>query len=416
MSELIINEYEFGIDKPSIRRVYTVKEITHFIKLSLEEKFSQIWIEGEISNLKWHTSGHLYFSLKDKETQIACVMWRGKNQNLPFQPQDGMKILVFGNITVYERQGRYQIDVQRIQPVGVGELQLAFEDLKKHLNTEGLFSAEHKKFLPEFPKHIGIVTSESGAAIKDIVSIITRRFPSSVLILKPVRVQGIGAAEDIVEAIQDLNAYGRIDVIIVGRGGGAIEDLWAFNEEIVARAIFHSRIPVISAVGHEIDFFISDFVADVRAATPSAAAELVVRDKAELLQSIIQWQERMKRSIQNLIDTNREKIAGIEKSYAFRFPINRIQEFQQRIDDIWRHLEIAMSRQFDKLKMSLNQLNRELHTLNPDAVLKRGYSITSRLSDNKIIHCSLELKENEKIRTRLYKGSVKSVVEKIDES
>ncbi|HEX9934313.1 MAG TPA: exodeoxyribonuclease VII large subunit, partial [bacterium] len=239
--------------QPSEWRVYTVAEITREIRFHLEPRFTALWIEGEISNCKRHTSGHLYFSLKDAEAQISCVMWKGRNQGLLFRPEDGMKVLAFGNVTVYERQGKYQLDVAALRPSGMGELQLAFEALKRKLADEGLFDPDRKKPIPAFPETVGIVTSSTGAALHDIVSIASRRFPSVQLILRPVKVQGDGAAEDIAQAVREFNVFNRVDVLIVGRGGGSLEDLWAFNEEAVARAVAASRIPVVSAVGHEID-------------------------------------------------------------------------------------------------------------------------------------------------------------------
>jgi len=260
-------------------KIYTVSELTREIKQVLETGFPCLWVEGEISNFKRHSSGHLYFTLKDENSQIRCAMWRYRANDLIFRPEDGMKVLVQGNLQVYEPGGYYQIIVQQVQPAGVGELQLAFEQLKKKLYAEGLFDEAHKKPIPIFPERIGVITSPTGAAIRDIISVITRRFPIAQIILAPVRVQGPGAKEEIVQAIQDFNEFGEVDVLIVGRGGGSLEDLWAFNEEVVARAIFTSKIPIISAVGHEIDFSISDFVADRRAPTPSAAAEMAVPDR-----------------------------------------------------------------------------------------------------------------------------------------
>src|SRR5271169_6490493 len=256
------------------QNIFSVTDLTRKIKGTLEEGFSGIAVQGELSNFKRHSSGHLYFTLKDEHTQIQCVMWRSRVPTLSVSPQDGMKMIARGNVTVYEVRGNYQLDVSSLQLLGAGELQIAFERLKQKLSTEGLFDQDHKKPLPQFPQRIGVVTSPTGAAIRDIINVVNRRFPSTELILYPVRVQGIGAAEEIASAIDDFNAFGEVGVILIGRGGGSLEDLWAFNEEIVARSIYRSSIPVVSAVGHEIDFTIADFVADLRAPTPSAAAEL----------------------------------------------------------------------------------------------------------------------------------------------
>lgn len=259
-----------GEDEQS--QTLSVTDATRMIKTLLETTLPMMWIEGEISNFTHHSSGHMYFSLKDPTSQISCVMWKGRNRSMHFRPQDGMKVLVNGRVTVYERRGNYQLDVWQMLPGGVGALQQAFEQLKIRLSEEGLFDEKYKRPLPKYPRRIGIVTSPTGAAIRDLHSVLSRRWPSAELILRPALVQGTGAAEDIARAIEEFNEYGEVDVLIVGRGGGSLEDLWAFNEEVVARAIFHSKLPIISAVGHEIDFTIADFVADLRAATPSAAA------------------------------------------------------------------------------------------------------------------------------------------------
>ena len=404
-----------GTSGSAINRVYTVTQITREIKRTLEEGFPSVWIEGEISNLKKHSSGHLYFSLKDADAQISCVMWRGKNQFLLFQPQDGMKIHAFGDVSVYERQGRYQLDVHRIRPAGMGELQMAFDALKKQLYEEGLFDSEHKKPLPEFPERIGIVTSPTGAAIRDIVSILNRRFPSVQMILHPVRVQGESAAAEIASAIDAFNEYGEVDVLIVGRGGGSLEDLWAFNEEIVARSIFQSKIPIISAVGHDIDFSISDFVADVRAPTPSAAAELVVKNREELLQTIIQWTERMANAYQTRILRYREKIEVLKKSYGFRVPLDRIREYRLRVDDLARTLETFQNHRLSVMKSDVHRLHGKLHSLNPMDVLKRGYSVTTRIRDNAVVTRAADVEKEEKVRIRFSEGSVRSTIEDIED-
>ena len=264
------------------KKVYTVSEITSAVKYLIEESFPFIWVKGEISNLKRHSSGHYYFTLKDNLAQISCVMWKWRNILMNFILEDGMEVIVGGSLTVYEKQGKYQLDAETIHPIGIGELQLAFEKLKSKLHSEGLFDEKYKKPLPKFPWRIGVVTSPTGAAIQDILSVIGRRFPQVQIIINPVRVQGDGAASEISDAIKEFNEYDEIDLIIVCRGGGSLEDLWAFNEEIVARTIFDSKIPVLSAVGHEIDYSISDFAADKRAPTPSAAGEIAVFNKVEV--------------------------------------------------------------------------------------------------------------------------------------
>ncbi len=265
------------------RRVFSISEITKNIRSVLEENFSGVWVEGEISNFKFHTSGHMYFSLKDEFSQIQCVMFRSENAKLDFDPKEGLSVVCFGRVSVYPVRGQYQLYAERMEPKGLGALQLKFQQLKEKLKKEGLFDEARKREIPYLPNRIGIVTSIDGAALKDILNVLDRRFSTVSILINPVAVQGAGAAASIAEAIEDFNRLKNVDVLIVGRGGGSLEDLWAFNEEIVARAIFNSRIPVISAVGHEVDFTIADFVADLRAATPSAAAEIVMPMKEELI-------------------------------------------------------------------------------------------------------------------------------------
>ncbi|MBN1783281.1 exodeoxyribonuclease VII large subunit [bacterium] len=397
-------------DKPSERRVYSVSELTREIRLTLENHFPPLWIEGEISNFKPHSSGHYYFSLKDAEAQLNCVMWRGANRKLVFRPEDGMKVEAMGHITVYERQGRVQLDVQIMQPVGVGDLQHAFEMLKQKLYAEGLFDAIHKKPLPEFPRTIGVVTSETGAAIQDIISVIRRRFPGLRILLRPARVQGEGAAEDIARGIEDLNAHGEADVIIVGRGGGSLEDLWAFNEERVAKAIFNSVIPVVSAVGHEIDFSISDFVADMRAPTPSAAAELIVRDREELRQSVLVLAGRFGKAIGNQTEMRRERLNALTRRYAFRQPSVLVREYRQRLDDLRRIIEEQQKTRIREMKLITSKQSGRLAALNPESVLKRGYSITTRTGDKTVVTRAADVELEENLTVRLAEGALQATV------
>ncbi len=392
------------------KNVVTITELTRQIKQSLETNFSRVWVEGEISNFKKHTSGHLYFTLKDEGAQISAVLWRSRVPYLSFPPEDGMKVIVRGSITVYPPRGNYQIDVEQMQPVGIGELQIAFDRLKKKLAAEGLFDAEHKKPIPEFPECIGIVTSETGAALQDIRSVLSRRQPSVDVILAPVRVQGAGAAEEIAEAIKRLNQYGGIDVMIVGRGGGSLEDLWAFNEEIVARAIYDSKIPVVSAVGHEIDFSIADFVADLRAPTPSAAAELVVRDRTELLEEISNLCYTMDNAVNNLISGFRERIAGLLTSYSFNRPRDLVREFSQRVDEIDRSLGISFNHIVQTIHQRYDALRNQLQALNPQGVLKRGYSIVRK--DSRIISSERFLHHGDEAEIQFHDGTVGVRVEK----
>ncbi|NQT25356.1 exodeoxyribonuclease VII large subunit [candidate division KSB1 bacterium] len=400
-------------NKPSARRVYSVSEITRDIRLTLEDKFPSVWIEGEVSNFLRHRSGHLYFSLKDADAQIACVMWRSKNQSLLFEPQDGMKVQIFGSLTLYERQGRYQIDVHRIQPAGVGELQMAFEMLKQQLAEEGLFDPEHKQEIPEFPTCIGIVTSPTGAAIRDILSVLQRRFGALRVLLSPVHVQGVTAADEIARAIQDLNVHGEADVLIIGRGGGSIEDLWAFNEEAVARAIFESKIPIISAVGHEIDFSISDFVADVRAPTPSAAAELAVRNKDELLDILSAYRERFQQMVVQMISGYQNRIESMKSRWAFRRAEDLIREYRLRLDDMTRsHQSNIFQIMQDKQSQTAIQ-HEKMNALNPKAILNRGYSVVTRADESLSIKDASVLEAMDRVKMQFARGSAVSVVESI---
>ncbi|MFO7890115.1 MAG: exodeoxyribonuclease VII large subunit [bacterium] len=391
----------------------TVTELTLKIKKSLEDQFPPLWIKGEISNFKRHSSGHLYFSLKDAESQISCVMWKNRNRNLLFQLQDGMKVIGLAHLNVYMQQGRYQLIVQRIRPAGMGELQIEFEKLKRRLAEEGLFDEEHKKAIPFFPETIGIVTSPTGAALQDIKSVINRRFPAIKLILWPAKVQGSGAAEQIAEGIYAFNQYGKVDLLIVGRGGGSLEDLWPFNEEIVARAIYDSGVPVISAVGHEIDFSISDLAADRRAPTPSAAAEIAVPDKEELLTDILLHKNTLVQYMQNFFSTYHENIKILKKSYGFRRPVDKVREYCFRIDDSTTHLITLIKHTYKAHLSKINNLRGRLQALNPQSILNRGYSITTRVSDGKIISYAEDLKKNNIINTRFARGSIDALVEKV---
>jgi len=395
------------------KKIYSISEITRKIKLLLENAIPTVWLEGEISNFKRHSSGHMYFVLKDENSQISCVMWRGRNSGLYFTPQDGMKVQARGNVTVYEKRGNYQFEVLQMQPAGIGELQMAFEQLKQKLKGEGLFDEKHKKKIPLYPEKIGIVTSPTGAAIRDLVSVIQRRFPSVQLILNPVRVQGEAAAEEIARAIEEFNEYGDVDVLIVGRGGGSLEDLWPFNEEVVARAIFRSEIPVISAVGHEIDFGISDFVADLRAPTPSAAAELVVRNREELLQEIQHLAQKMFRRIYNQMNAYKEKVNYLTNSYALRRPLDVIKQYFQRVDELSKTLETNYLHRIEMRRGQVESLQKQLTSLNPKSILKRGYSICFREETGEIVRESLQLSEEDGLHIQFYRGGAESVVKKI---
>ena len=392
------------------KNVLTISELTRQIKLSLETSFPRVWVEGEISNFKQHTSGHLYFTLKDEGAQLSAVMWRSRVPYLTFLPEDGMKIIARGSITVYPPRGNYQIDVEQIQPLGIGELQVAFERLKHKLAAEGLFDPTHKKLIPEFPECIGIVTSETGAALQDIRSVLSRRHPSVEVILAPVRVQGAGAAEEIAEAINQMNRYGHIDVLIVGRGGGSLEDLWAFNEEVVARAIYASKIPIISAVGHEIDFSIADFVADLRAPTPSAAAELVVRDRTELLEEVGNLCYTIRGTLDNRLSDFREQVGSLVKSYSFNRPRDLVREYSQRMDELDRSLGVSFAHVGRVVHQRFDSLQHQLQALNPQGVLQRGYAIIRK--ERQIVSNARSLHRGDEADIHFHDGTVGVKVEK----
>ncbi len=394
-------------------RIYSVSELTREIKQLLEGSFPRLWVEGEISNFKRHSSGHLYFTLKDEQAQINCAMWRFRAQSLLYRLEDGMKVLVQGDLQVYERGGTYQIIVQDVQPAGVGALQMAFEQLKKKLFAEGLFDEAHKKPIPQYPERVGVVTSPTGAAIRDIISVIRRRFPGTEILLYPVRVQGDGAAEEIAAAIRHFNEYGEVDVLIVGRGGGSLEDLWAFNEEVVARAIFASRIPIISAVGHEVDFSISDFVADRRAPTPSAAAEMVVKDRRELAGVLNYYREKLAGEITRKIHLHREQLQQYRRSYAFRRPEDLIYQKMQQLDELSRKISLAVGHHLTTRKQHLERLRSQLRALSPNAVLQRGYSICYK--DGTVVRDVAQVQVLDIVQVKLARGQFLSQVQILGE-
>lgn len=322
--------------------VLSVSDVNGLLKKQIEEQFSSVWIRGEVSNFKAHTSGHFYFSLKDDKSQISAVMFKGFNSRLKFLPESGMEVMVRGRVTVYEPRGTYQIFCETMEPVGAGALQKAFEQLKEKLRLEGLFSDEHKKPLPALPKNIGIVTSPTGAAIQDILNVLSRRYNGAQITLIPARVQGDGASREIVRGIELANQLNIFDVLIVGRGGGSIEDLWCFNEEAVARAIFRSKIPIISAVGHEIDFTIADFVADVRAPTPSAAAEIVAKSAHEIAEKISNFDFRLRKTMQLYLQQKSQTVAHLKKRLVD--PKRRLEDLILRCDEVSQRLLMAWSR------------------------------------------------------------------------
>ena len=358
--------------------ILTVSELTQEIKISLEDKFSQISVMGEISGFKSHVSGHWYFNLKDANAVIACTMWKGFNNYVFFTPKDGMKVIVNGKITVYPPRGNYQIDVRSMKPAGVGELQAAFEALKQKLAAEGLFDEELKKEIPLIPGKIGIVTAIDGAALKDMISVAERRFPLAELVIAPAKVQGSGAAQEIVQSLKQLNEYNDIDVIIVARGGGSIEDLWAFNEEIVAREIANSGIPVVSGVGHVVDFTIADFVADLRAPTPSAAMELVTPSKEDFNNFINEFINSSNKIINDIIAKLRSNVYNELNSYGFRMPMDLVRRKSQQLDNLIYKLLKNIEQKSLAYRGRLSILTKSIEVHDVNRQLKKGFALVKQ--------------------------------------
>jgi len=396
--------------KEKVEKFFTVSQITRKIRASLEYNFSNVNILGEISNVRKPGSGHVYLTLKDKSSQLQAVVFRNIANKIKFELKDGMEVISFGSVTVYEPRGQYQLIINKIEPKGIGALQLAFQQLKEKLVKEGLFDQAHKKPIPFIPQKIGVVTSPTGAAIKDILNIIDRRFANIEILIYPVKVQGEGAAQEIAEAITALNALTDIDVIIAGRGGGSLEDLWAFNEEVVARSIYNSRIPVISAVGHEIDITIADLVADKRALTPSEAGELVVPRKDLLLDMLEKLNTRLLQSLTGKLRLSKERLVRVANSYAMRQPFDRLRRWQQRLDEFAQRLNINITHALNTEREKLSGIAGKLESLSPLNVLKRGYTITTRLEDNKSLREVKGLNKGDKIKTNFSKGSVISTI------
>jgi exodeoxyribonuclease VII large subunit len=387
----------------------TVSELTQTVKGALERHLDEVWVVGEVSNFRIPPSGHLYFTLKDDKSQIGAVMFRRNGQGLAFQPEDGMEVLCFGRVSIYQARGDLQLYVEVMEPRGKGALYLAFEQLKQRLAAEGLFAAERKRPLPLLPCSIGIVTSLHGAALRDMLRILDDRFPERRVIVRPVKVQGDGAAAEIAEGVAELSRSGLVEVMIVGRGGGSLEDLWAFNEEVVARAIFSSSVPVISAVGHEIDFTIADFVADQRAPTPTAAAEMVVAQREELGERIDGLARRFFRCLQSRVAAERDALEGFAKRLTD--PRRRLRENQQRLDE----LSLGLWRRFqDRLvhfRRRMAHGSERLNGLSPLAVLERGYSIAHEMPHGAIVKDSASLKIGDRLRLTFARGKALCRVE-----
>ena len=409
MVRLLNQEPDLPLFAAVTRRFLSVSELNDLIKGSLESHLDTVWVQGEISNFRVPPSGHYYFTLKDDRSQICAVMFRRQGINLRFTPENGMAVLCFGKVSVYAVRGDLQLYVEEIEPQGQGALYVALEQLKKKLLAEGLFSTDRKKSLPFLPRVIGIVTSDAGAALRDMLRIIDDRYPDRHVIIRPVKVQGDGAAREIARGIYDLNRL-AVNVIIVGRGGGSLEDLWAFNEEVVARAIFTSHVPVVSAVGHEVDFTIADFVADSRAPTPTAAAEMVLPRKRDLREQVEVLELQLRRSMDLTIDAAKENFRGLVKRLAD--PGRKVRDHQQRLDE----LSIDLLRRFqERLRQSKNRLSEgasRLNALSPLAVLDRGYAIAHKLPEEQIVKRAETLTVGDLIRITFSEGKSVCRVEK----
>ena len=444
----------------SERVVCTVGELAMRIKAQLEDQFPAVWVEGEISNLRTPSSGHAYFTLKDDTAQLRCVLFRGRGRRVAFQPEDGMQVLAFGGLDVYLARGEYQLVVELLEPKGVGALQLAFEQLKRRLEAEGLFDAARKRPLPPFPRTIGIVTSPTGAAIRDMLHVIDRRFADLRILITPVRVQGEEAPGEIVAALRDLQAVEDLDVIIVGRGGGSIEDLWAFNDERVARAIAGCRVPVISGVGHETDFTIADFVADLRAPTPSAAAEVVVQEKLQVARALVGLYEALKQAMASRLERDRERVEVLGKRRVLTDAARALRDLYRRVDELTSRLTRAVrgserqaTHRLSLARNALRSLNPvariangtvllaqlrgrlasatvhsvkvsqhrfdaavgRLDSLSPLAVLGRGYSLTRLLPSGVIVRDAAQTRPGDAIEILLHQGAVEARVERLKE-
>jgi exodeoxyribonuclease VII large subunit len=434
----------------SERAVLSVSQLSARLREVLEERFPAVWVEGEISNFKLYTSGHAYFTLKDETAQLRCVLFRNRGRRIRFEPTDGLHVLAFGSVEVYAQRGEYQLVVELLEPRGLGALQLAFEQLKERLQREGLFDPARKRSLPRFPRKIGIVTSPTGAALRDMLRVIGRRFGEIHIVIAPAKVQGEGAAQEVAQGVRELNALGGVDVIIVGRGGGSLEDLWAFNDEMLARTIVASKVPVISAVGHEVDVTIADFVADLRAPTPSAAAELVVREKQAVADSVAHLGRRLTAVMRRRLARERERletarrrrvltdarrplrdlerrvddatarlrraIAAAVRHAAHRVelaarglraqsPVARTAADRRRLTDLSARLDRGLARQVDRARHRLGGSVGRLHSLSPLAVLARGYSLT-RLPSGEIVRSARQVAAGDAVTVLLDQGSL----------
>ena len=397
----------------SAMQIYRVSQITAYIKELFDSDYAlqDLWLEGEVSNYSRAASGHVYFTLKDEEAQIRCVMWRSQVERQAYLPQNGEAIIAHGRISVYEAGGRYQLYVDDIQPVGVGLLYLQFEALKERLAAEGLFDAERKRPLPPFPRRLGVVTSLTAAALKDIVNVLRRRYPLVEVVLSPTLVQGDEAPSQIVAAIEALNEQTDVDAIIVARGGGSLEELWAFNDERVARAIYASQVPIVTGVGHETDFTIADFVADVRAPTPSAAAEVAVPDQQELRGAVESWRGRLAQLMRGRIGEERRALQYREQVLRRFSPQAQIDSYRQRIDDLTHSALADLKHSLALARERLRTLDSQLQTLSPLATLERGYAIARNLGTGEVVRSVAQVVAGDRLEVRVSDGQFESTVD-----
>lgn len=408
-------QYDLFSQQQDEPRILSIGELTAHIKDLLESSFSAVWVAGEISNLSRPRSGHIYLTLKDDQAQLSAVLWRNTARRVRFDLTDGLEVVCRGHIAVYPPHGKYQLIVAEIQPKGIGALELAFRQLHAKLAQEGLFGEERKRPLPRFVRRIAVVTSPTGAAIRDFLQVLRRRAPWTDVLIVPVRVQGEGAAGEIAEAVGLVNQLAEpVDCIVVTRGGGSLEDLWAFNEEAVVRAIHASGVPVVSAVGHEVDVTLSDLVADVRALTPSEAAERAAPAAEEIARRLDRCHERLSRAIRARMTAARSRLDGLASNAVFRRPLDRVRELEFRLDELAARAERAVRACVRVDRRQVDSLAARLESLSPLSVLGRGYSLTQRVSDGRVIRDATELLPGEQTRTRFAKGQVTSRVEEIE--
>ena len=405
---------QLEIPMAATRTVHSVSEITDLLKSLIEQQphLQNMWVQGQVSNYSRSGAGHIYFTLKDDKTQIQVVIFRSSAIGLRFVPKDGEEMLVQGRLNLYPARGQYQINANKVEPLGIGALQRAFEELKQHLADEGLFDAHHKKPLPAYPKKIGVVTSATGAAFQDICQQLRKRYPLAKVLLHPTLVQGEGAAEGIAQALQVMNQRNDIDVLIVGRGGGSIEDLWAFNEELVARAIFDSTIPVVSAVGHETDFTISDMVADHRAPTPSAAVEHIVPDQEEIFAQLEGYDAWLRRIINDRFDAQKTRLQDLEMRLSPTRRKDAIYQLHQTVDALDAACRTAVERRLNDSERDLHTLAQRLNALSPLATLQRGYSI-SRKTDGQVLTSAEQVSIGDRVDIQLADGHLACRVEEL---